>query len=75
MSGSWLFESLTSRDISKKISGYMTHPSPQPSDFTNPYTFGSFMKNANITGSNMYESKNNGTDLLSSGKFFQTIPE
>ena len=53
----------------------MTHPSPQPSEFGNSYTYGSFIKNASMTGSNMYESMNNVADLLSSGKFFQTMPE
>lgn len=76
LSGSWFFESISPRDISKKMSaGYMTHASPLPSDFSSPFTFGSLMKNNSITSSNMFDSKNNGFDVLSSSKFFQNKQE
>jgi len=65
---------MNSRDMSKKISGYITHASPLLSDYSTPYTFGNYIKNSNITGSSLLDSKNQSTDL-SSSKFFQTKQE
>ena len=54
----WMFDSQSSRMSNpKKLSNFLTEPSPHPNDSYSPFSLTNIMKNKNITGSNMFEDK------------------